>query len=60
VNEEYATVDNPYRVAGPYVAVSFGLVDIDWDTQGDPSVTLRAIGLDGQNAFEFRLSNPSH
>lgn len=54
VNDAYPAVDNPYRVAGPYVEVSFGMVDIDWDKQGKPSVTLRAMGLDGNTAFEFR------
>ncbi len=30
VNEEYPKAPNRYRVAGPYIEESFGLVVIDW------------------------------
>lgn len=56
VNKEYPKVENRYRVAGPYVEPSFGLVEIDWAANGGVSVTLAAVGLSGQKAFEYRLN----
>ena len=53
VNEEYPKVENPYRVAGPYVDVSFGLVVIDW--KSGPVISLSAVALDGSSAFEVQL-----
>jgi len=52
VNEEYPKAPNRYRVAGPYVDLNFGLIEIDWD-QG--IVPLKAIGTDGLPTFEQRL-----
>jgi alkaline phosphatase D len=49
VNQSYAEVENPYRVAGPYVDLSFGMVNIDWE--GAPTVTLEAVGIDGVTQF---------
>jgi alkaline phosphatase D len=49
VNEEYPKAPNRYRVAGPYVDLNFGLVEIDWDGH---LVTLRAVGASGATAFE--------
>lgn len=53
VNEVYPTADNAYRVAGPYVEVSFGLVEIDW--AAGPAIRLSAVALDGSRAFEITL-----
>jgi len=52
VNEEYPKAPNRHRVAGPFVDLNFGLIEIDWD-QG--IVSLRAIGTDGVPTFEQRV-----
>ena len=59
VNDRYPESPNVYRVAGPYVDVSFGLVEIEWDAATGPSVSLSAVSLDGSRAFEYRLSENS-
>ena len=56
VNKEYAEVENAYRIAGPFVEVNFGLVEIDWETDNSPVITLSSIGRDGTVAFEHRIS----
>jgi alkaline phosphatase D len=56
VNAAYAEAPNAYRVAGPYVDIHFGLVEIDWDARPSPLVKLAAIGLDGSVAFEHAVS----
>ncbi len=55
VNEEYPKAPNRYRVAGPYVDLSFGLVEIDWQVEGGAVVRLAAIDVDGESAFEHRV-----
>jgi alkaline phosphatase D len=57
VNREYPAVDNSYRVAGPYVEPNFGLVEIDWEAKGGLAVALSVVGLDGEKAFEYQVSN---
>jgi alkaline phosphatase D len=59
VNRDYPKADNRYRVAGPFVELSFGLLEIDWEASGGESVTLSAVGLEGQKAFEYRLNKLS-
>jgi alkaline phosphatase D len=55
VNEEYPQAVNSYRVAGPYVDLNFGLVEIDWEAGPSPEITLRVVGVDGVVAFEYRI-----
>ncbi len=52
VNEEYAKAPNRYRVAGPFVDLNFGLVEIDWEAAGGPVLALAAIDVEGQRVFE--------
>jgi alkaline phosphatase D len=54
-DERYASVESPYRVAGPSTQMNFGLVEIDWSTKPSPLITLRAIGVDGDTLLEHRL-----
>jgi alkaline phosphatase D len=54
INEVYPTAANRYRVAGPLVAESYGLVEIDWSRANSPDISLSAIDVDGNRAFEFR------
>jgi alkaline phosphatase D len=55
VNEEYPKAPNRYRVAGPFVELNFGLVEIDWEARPGPEITLKAVGVDGSTAFEYRI-----
>jgi hypothetical protein len=50
LDEEYASAGSPYRLAGPYAGLNFGLVDIDWSA-APPRLTLTACKADGSTAF---------
>jgi len=52
VNQEYPKAPNRYRVAGPFVDLNFGLVEIDWEAKGGTTVRLAAVGVTGDTAFE--------
>ena len=51
-NEDFA---NKYRISTTYAEVNFGLVEIDWQAQPAPLVTLKAVGLDGSSVFEQQI-----
>jgi alkaline phosphatase D len=51
-NENFA---NSFRISETYTEVNFGLVEIDWEAQPAPQVTLKVIGLDGTAVFEHRI-----
>jgi alkaline phosphatase D len=53
---EYAEIESPYRVSGPYAQPNIGLIEIDWKAAPSPVISLQAIGLDGGVVFEHRLS----
>lgn len=54
VNESYARMVNSYRVAGPYVDLNFGLVEIDW-AAGPVVVTFKLIDLEGTEVFAHKV-----
>jgi len=56
VNEEYSNAPNRHRVAGPFVDLNFGVVEIDWAARPSPTVTLKAIDVGGRVAFEHVVS----
>jgi alkaline phosphatase D len=56
INQSYASVRNPHRIAGPYVGLNFGLVEIDWNAEPAPLITLKVVGIDDVSAFEYRIS----
>ncbi len=56
IDEVYVKAKNSYRVAGPYVDLNFGLVEIDWTAEPSPLLALRAVGIDGSIRFEHRVS----
>jgi alkaline phosphatase D len=58
VNETYGKAPNSFGIAGPYIDLNFGLVEIDWQAQPAPEVTLKALGLDGVAAFEHKIFLP--
>jgi hypothetical protein len=47
---------NSLRISKTYAEVNFGLVEIDWKAQPAPLVTLKAVGLDSVEAFEYKIS----
>jgi len=53
VNKEYPKAPNRYRIAGPHIDLNFGLVEIDWEPS--PTIVLKAIGVDGEVQFEYRM-----
>jgi alkaline phosphatase D len=55
VDEEYARAPNRFRVAGPFAQPHFGLVEIDWEARPSPRLTLRALDVSGDVAFEHGL-----
>jgi len=56
VNELYGNAVNSYRIKGPFIALNFGRIEIDWTAEQSPEVTLTAFGADGTSAFEQRVS----
>jgi hypothetical protein len=48
---------NRYRVAGPYVDLNFGLVEIDWEATSSPLITMKAVAVDGGAAFEHAIAD---
>jgi alkaline phosphatase D len=54
-SSEYAEVENPYRVSGPYAKPNFGVVDIDWDGEPSPVISLQTIGLEGSVVYGYRI-----
>ena len=56
VNAIYAQAPNPYRVAGPFADLNFGLVEIDWTAKPCTRITLKAITDDGSQGFTHCVS----
>ena len=54
INDEYPQAPNDYRVAGPYVDLNFGLVEIDWEAPS-PRITLQIIDVEGNVQLEHEL-----
>ena len=55
VNEAYGRAPNAFRVAGPYIDLNFGLVDIDWQKQPSPQITLKILDVDGTVVFKSHI-----
>jgi alkaline phosphatase D len=56
INKNYVQAVNSYRVNIPFADLNFGLVEIDWEAQPVPQVVLKAVGLDGVVAIEYKIS----
>ena len=54
-NADYAAVPNPYRVAGPYDDLNFGMVEIDWDAKSSPVIRLVALNVSGEAVFQCEV-----
>jgi alkaline phosphatase D len=55
-NPGYATLRNRRRVAGPFTKFNFGLVEIDWDHEDGPRITMNAKNADGHTAFTWTIA----
>ena len=53
-NPAYAAAGNPYRVAGSYDGLNFGLLEIDWDSDPAPGILMKAMDKDGVPVFQYR------
>jgi len=51
INETYGKAANTHRIAGPFIDLNFGFIEIDWDADTAPIITLKAIGVDGSTGF---------
>ncbi len=56
VNELYGKAANSYRVAGPFIEHNFGLVEIDWNAQPSPTITLKVLSEKNTTGFSHTLS----
>mgnify|MGYP001827606820 CR=1 FL=1 len=54
-DEIYRKAPNTHRIAGPYIDLNFGFVEIDWDAKPSTAITLKAIGADGTTGFTHTL-----
>jgi alkaline phosphatase D len=55
VDEQYPKAPNRFRVAGPYVDLNFGLIEIDWEAESGTAVRLAAMDVEGELVFEYEL-----
>jgi len=56
VHERYAGMTNSYRVAGPVVQTNFGLIEVDWNAEFSPLVTMSLRTENGTSAFSYSFS----
>ena len=47
---------NTHRISDAYAEENFGLVDIDWDAEPSPVVTLRVMDIEGAEAFRHEVA----
>jgi hypothetical protein len=47
---------NSYRISETFANDNFGLVDINWETEPSPLISLKVINLQGSVVFEHRIS----
>jgi alkaline phosphatase D len=55
VEERYGKAVNSYRVAGPFIEHNFGLVEIDWNAQPFPTITLKVLGEKNTIGFSHTI-----
>lgn len=54
-NKGYAAASNPYRAAGPYDDINFGLLEIDWNAESSPEIVMTAMNKNGEVAFRYTV-----
>jgi len=54
-NKGYAAAINPYRVAGAYDDLNFGMLEIDWDADSSPEILMTAMDENGETVFSYRV-----
>jgi len=55
INEIYGKAANIYRIAGPYIDLNFGLVEIDWHAKPSPEIALKIVSKDGETSFSHKF-----
>ena len=53
ITEAYARAANKYRVAGPSTDLNFGLVQIDWEAEPSPMISLKINNVRGDNILSY-------
>lgn len=56
VNQEYPKAPNSYRAAGPFAKLNFGLVEIDWEVESGPRVSLQVRDINGAVTIDKTLA----
>lgn len=54
-NKAYAAANNPYRIAGAYDGLNFGLLEIDWNADSSPEIIMTAMNKNGEVAFSYTV-----
>ena len=54
-NKAYAAANNPYRIAGAYDDLNFGLLEIDWNADSSPEIVMTAMNNNGEVAFSYTI-----
>jgi alkaline phosphatase D len=54
-NKAYAVANNPYRIAGAYDDLNFGMLEIDWDAKSSPEIKMTAMNNNGEVAFSYTV-----
>jgi len=49
-------LSNIFRISATYVEDNFGLIEIDWQAQPSPLITLKIVGLDGSSVIEHQVN----
>jgi alkaline phosphatase D len=54
-NKAYAAANNPYRIAGAYDDLNFGLLEIDWNAGSSPEIIMTAMNKNGEVVFSYTV-----
>lgn len=55
-NKAYSETENSYRVAGPYAGLNFGMINIVWEAQPSPLISLQAFNDQGSVVYEHQIT----
>ena len=54
-NKAYAAAKNPYRVAGAYDDMNFGMLEIDWEAGPSPEILMKSMNINGEIEFSYTV-----
>ena len=49
-------LSNIFRISATYAEENYGLIEIDWQAQPSPLITLKIVGLDGSSVIEHQVN----